>query len=86
VLAPSSAVPGWTAEYAVPLGGPGHLLWIYQGSSRLRRVVDMQEDDDRTVQLGMSLRCECGFEPTDSKEFHAHIRGHGWNVVTFGGR
>ena len=26
VLAPSSAVPGWTAEYAVPLGGPGHLL------------------------------------------------------------
>jgi PAS domain S-box-containing protein len=24
--APSSAVPGWTAEYAVPLGGPGHLL------------------------------------------------------------
>ena len=25
-LAPSSAVPGWTAEYAVPLGGPGHLL------------------------------------------------------------
>ena len=22
VLAPSSAVPGWTAEYAVPLGGP----------------------------------------------------------------
>jgi PAS domain S-box-containing protein len=26
ILAPSSAVPGWTAEYAVPLGGPGHLL------------------------------------------------------------
>ena len=26
MLAPSSAVPGWTAEYAVPLGGPGHLL------------------------------------------------------------
>jgi PAS domain S-box-containing protein len=26
VLAPSSALPGWTAEYAVPLGGPGHLL------------------------------------------------------------
>lgn len=26
LLAPSSAVPGWTAEYAVPLGGPGHLL------------------------------------------------------------
>ena len=26
VLATSSAVPGWTAEYAVPLGGPGHLL------------------------------------------------------------
>ncbi len=26
VLAPSSAVAGWTAEYAVPLGGPGHLL------------------------------------------------------------
>src|SRR4051812_36426892 len=26
VLAPTSAVPGWTAEYAVPLGGPGHLL------------------------------------------------------------
>src|SRR5215210_5559029 len=26
VLAPSSAVPGWTAEYAVPFGGPGHLL------------------------------------------------------------
>jgi PAS domain S-box-containing protein len=25
-MAPSSAVPGWTAEYAVPLGGPGHLL------------------------------------------------------------
>ena len=25
-LAPSSAVPGWTAEYAVPLGGAGHLL------------------------------------------------------------
>jgi PAS domain S-box-containing protein len=25
-LAPSSAVPGWTAEYAVPFGGPGHLL------------------------------------------------------------
>jgi PAS domain S-box-containing protein len=25
-LAPFSAVPGWTAEYAVPLGGPGHLL------------------------------------------------------------
>ncbi|MEA2762537.1 MAG: hypothetical protein QOD47_1821 [Gemmatimonadaceae bacterium] len=25
-LAPSSNVPGWTAEYAVPLGGPGHLL------------------------------------------------------------
>ena len=24
--APTSAVPGWTAEYAVPLGGPGHLL------------------------------------------------------------
>ena len=24
--APNSAVPGWTAEYAVPLGGPGHLL------------------------------------------------------------
>src|SRR3954467_12057378 len=24
--APDSAVPGWTAEYAVPLGGPGHLL------------------------------------------------------------
>src|SRR3954463_13655819 len=26
ILAPSSAVPGWTAEYAVPFGGPGHLL------------------------------------------------------------
>jgi len=26
ILVPSSAVPGWTAEYAVPLGGPGHLL------------------------------------------------------------
>ncbi|MFL5470152.1 MAG: PAS domain S-box protein [Gemmatimonadaceae bacterium] len=26
ILAPNSAVPGWTAEYAVPLGGPGHLL------------------------------------------------------------
>jgi len=26
ILAPTSAVPGWTAEYAVPLGGPGHLL------------------------------------------------------------
>src|SRR3954465_8835116 len=26
VLAPTSAVPGWTAEYAVPLGGPGSLL------------------------------------------------------------
>jgi PAS domain S-box-containing protein len=26
MLAPSDAVPGWTAEYAVPLGGPGHLL------------------------------------------------------------
>src|SRR3954470_8220965 len=26
MLAPHSAVPGWTAEYAVPLGGPGHLL------------------------------------------------------------
>src|SRR3979409_2304731 len=26
ILAPSSALPGWTAEYAVPLGGPGHLL------------------------------------------------------------
>src|SRR5437868_15406312 len=26
ILAPSSAVPGWTGEYAVPLGGPGHLL------------------------------------------------------------
>jgi PAS domain S-box-containing protein len=26
MLAPDSAVPGWTAEYAVPLGGPGHLL------------------------------------------------------------
>jgi PAS domain S-box-containing protein len=26
MLAPSSALPGWTAEYAVPLGGPGHLL------------------------------------------------------------
>ena len=26
ILAPSSAVPGWTAEYAVPLGRPGHLL------------------------------------------------------------
>src|SRR5256714_12676481 len=26
ILAPSSAVPGWPAEYAVPLGGPGHLL------------------------------------------------------------
>src|ERR1700681_1081752 len=26
MLAPPSAVPGWTAEYAVPLGGPGHLL------------------------------------------------------------
>src|SRR5580765_9101169 len=26
ILAPSSNVPGWTAEYAVPLGGPGHLL------------------------------------------------------------
>jgi len=25
-LAPTSAVPGWTAEYAVPLGGPGSLL------------------------------------------------------------
>ena len=25
-MAPTSAVPGWTAEYAVPLGGPGHLL------------------------------------------------------------
>src|SRR3982074_3194797 len=25
-LAPSSAVPGWPAEYAVPLGGPGPLL------------------------------------------------------------
>src|SRR3954449_5782366 len=25
-MAPHSAVPGWTAEYAVPLGGPGHLL------------------------------------------------------------
>src|SRR3979411_198480 len=25
-LAPSSPVPGWTAEYAGPLGGPGHLL------------------------------------------------------------
>jgi PAS domain S-box-containing protein len=26
MLTPSDAVPGWTAEYAVPLGGPGHLL------------------------------------------------------------
>jgi PAS domain S-box-containing protein len=26
MLAPSDAVPGWTAEYSVPLGGPGHLL------------------------------------------------------------
>src|SRR5437762_4690451 len=26
ILTPSSAVPGWTAEYAVPLRGPGHLL------------------------------------------------------------
>src|SRR5438270_9281000 len=26
ILAPSSAVPGWTAEYAMPFGGPGHLL------------------------------------------------------------
>src|SRR6266513_5839047 len=26
ILAPSSAVPGWTAEYAVPLDDPGHLL------------------------------------------------------------
>src|SRR5256885_5039097 len=26
MLAPDSAVPGWTAEYAVPLGGAGHLL------------------------------------------------------------
>jgi PAS domain S-box-containing protein len=26
MLAPSNSVPGWTAEYAVPLGGPGHLL------------------------------------------------------------
>src|SRR3982751_6973476 len=25
-LAPDPAVPGWTAEYAVPLGGAGHLL------------------------------------------------------------
>ena len=31
LLAPSSAVPGWTAEYAVPLGGPGHLLlWTFE--------------------------------------------------------
>lgn len=26
ILTSPSAVPGWTAEYAVPLGGPGHLL------------------------------------------------------------
>jgi PAS domain S-box-containing protein len=26
MLTPTDPVPGWTAEYAVPLGGPGHLL------------------------------------------------------------
>ena len=26
-MTPSPAVPGWTAEYAVPLGGVGHLLY-----------------------------------------------------------